>query len=369
MKSGTSLSRRAFIKGMAVASAAVLCPGRLSLVSPCLARGGPEPSLGVHHEWGTLKEAIVGAPYVRFPVSMPLAIRRRIPPEWLALFDAHPGQTLASAAPGLYHRIHGQMEAVISVLRDRGVTVHRPAEMTPGELGYLAELFPACGAQLYPRDPLLVIGERALETELFFPFRRRERFGIRRALEGRFARAGVAVSAMPPALPVDGMGGWGQGPILEGGDVLLLGQDILVGLSGNASNAEGVRWLARCLGPGYRVHGVRLSQRFLHLDCCLSAPRPGLALICREAFMDGIPDCLKGWELMAVSLREALGAFACNGLILDETAMLLDGRLSSLAKRLRAAGQEVIEVPFDAVAFFGGSLRCWHQALVREGSL
>ncbi|VVS93875.1 dimethylarginine dimethylaminohydrolase family protein [Desulfoluna spongiiphila] len=363
------ISRRTLIKGMAVASLVMagFGMGRIYRPGRTSARAG-EP-LGVAHEWGTLKEALVGSPHVKIPETLSPEMRRWFPRKWQAFFDAHAGKSLAEADSELYQRLDRQMRAVIEVLRDRGVTVYRTPEMTPSDLGYLDSAFPACGAQLYPRDPFLVVGDKAIETELLFPFRRRERFGIRRALARRVEPAGNSVISMPPLVPSRGDAPWGHGAILEGGDVLVLGRDLLVGLSGNASNPEGVRWLAGCLGPGYRVHGVRLNSGFLHLDCCLSTPRPGLVVVCRDAFPDGLPQCLDGWKTIDVSAAEALEGFACNGLILDEKAMVLADEVPRVADRLRAAGQEVMEVPFDAVTFFGGSLRCWHQALVRESTL
>jgi N-dimethylarginine dimethylaminohydrolase len=44
------------------------------------------------------------------------------------------------------------------------------------------------------------------------------------------------------------------GPYREGGDVLLDGEDIYVGISGKASDRNGAAWLAGFFGPGYRVH-------------------------------------------------------------------------------------------------------------------
>ena len=123
---------------------------------------------------------------------------------------------------------------------------------------------------------------------------------------------------MPPAVPSpeeDG-GGWGPGPFIEGGDVFLLGRDIYVGVSGNATNPAGVRWLQQYLGDGYRVHPIRLTETFLHLDCCLATLRPGLAIVCRDAFVDGLPDFLDGWTLLDVSLEDATERLACNGLVM-----------------------------------------------------
>ena len=144
---------------------------------------------------------------------------------------------------------------------------------------------------------------------------------------------------------------------------MLLGRDILVGNTGNASNTAGVKWLQRYLGDEYRVHEVKLSNHFLHLDCVLCTPRPGLAMICKEAFVDGIPEGIKDWKHIYVEPEEAEGKLACNGLVVDNKTIVIADTLPHLAKALRDAGQEVIETPFDAMYWQGGGFRCWHHPL------
>ena len=103
----------------------------------------------------------------------------------------------------------------------------------------------------------------------------------------------------------------------------MLGPDIYVGVSGNASNTAGVRWLQRYLGRRYRVHEVALTKKFLHLDCCLATPRPGLAIVCREAFVDGLPAFLKDWKLIDVPFEDAKEKLGCNGLVLDDKTIMI----------------------------------------------
>ena len=97
-----------------------------------------------------------------------------------------------------------------------------------------------------------------------------------------------------------------------------------------------------------------------------STPRPGLAIVCREAFVEGLPEFLQGWELIDVPLADAKEKLGCNGLVLDQKSIIIATGLDYLADGLRAAGQEVIETPFDAVYQYAGAFRCWHHPLVRE---
>ena len=325
----------------------------------------------VHHEWGTLKEVVCGIPYFTIPAKLPKNVYNYAPTEGIKFFEATPGKSLEEADPDLYKKACSQMDAAVEILEERGITVHRPEPCNREEQEYLAGIFPACVIQFYPRDPMVVIGNRFIETGLFFPFRRRERFGVRRALADRLADSNAQVVSMPPEVPVpEGEdGSWGPGPFVEGGDTFLIGRDIYVGVSGNASNSAGVHWLQQYLGDDYRVHEVKLTKKFLHLDCCLATPREGLAIICREAFVDGVPEFMKNWELIELPYREAKEMLGCNGLVLDEKTIMIHTDLPHLSKALKEAGQDVIETPFDAVYRFAGAFRCWHHPLVRESQL
>lgn len=107
---------------------------------------------------------------------------------------------------------------------------------------------------------MLVIGDRFIETAMFNPMRRIERFPVRHTLAGRLEGCRVMALPEPVSLPEDEAGSLGPGPFLEGGDLFVLGVDIYVGVSGNASNAAGIQSLRHILGESYRVHEIGLSS-------------------------------------------------------------------------------------------------------------
>jgi glycine amidinotransferase len=221
--------------------------------------------------------------------------------------------------------------------------------------------------QIFTRDPILVIGNNVVETSMREPERRKERFGIRHAIEDRIIDDNINWVSMPQAIPAR-EDGYGPGPFLEGGDVLLVGRDIYVGYSGHASNLAGIHWLQRFLGRGYHVHPVQLKRGFLHLDVVLSLPRPGLAIVCRDAFINGLPDFLIDWDLIEVS-AEATTRLACNGLVLDQETYLCASEHDEVAEALTRHGQEVHTLLYDVVSLWGGSFRCSHHPLIRESEL
>lgn len=327
-------------------------------------------SIGVHHEWGSLKEVLVGFPNVRLPSKLAKAPRNFLPQESIRVIEENPGKALAEFDPELNKKFIAQVDAIIKILEGRGIVVHQVKKHVSSEEAFLANMNDSV-FQTFPRDPVLVIGDKVIETAMYEPNRRKERFAVRRTIGERVADSNAVLVSMPQPepFPADDEGRYGPGPFLEGGDVFLLGPDIYVGITGNASNKAGIDWLRKFLGADYRVHEVLLNNRFLHLDCVLATPRPGLAVICREAFVNGIPDFLRGWKLIDVSAEDAEGKLGCNGLVLDDKTMMVGEDMPELAEALRAEGTEVITTPIDGIHWQGGGFRCWHHPLVRESSL
>ena len=94
-----------------------------------------------------------------------------------------------------------------------------------------------------------------------------------------------------------------------------------------------------------------------------------LAVICREAFVKGVPEFLKDWKLIDVSVVDAEKKLGCNGLVLDEKTIIIGRDMPDLARALRAEGTEVLTTPIDGIYWQGGGFRCWHHPLVRESQL
>ena len=327
-------------------------------------------SLKVQYEWDKLRETVVGYPHIRLGSRLPRYVGNFMPPAAMALaaevLKEKAGLTLAEAVPELHEAAALQMDRAIALLRDRGIVVHQIDPFQPQEEAYLADLGYRNSQQYFPRDPIVVIGDTLVETAMYCPMRRSERFPIRRTLADRLRDCRVASIPEPAPLAEDEHGSFGPGPFLEGGDVFVLGPDIYVGNTGNASNRAGIQCLRDILGDAYRVHEIRLGRKFLHLDCVLSTPRRGLAVVCRDGFIDGLPSFLNGWDLIEVSAKDAEEKLATNMLVLDEKTDLVAAELPELGEALTRAGQDVITLPFSAVFMWGGAFRCWHHPLIRE---
>jgi N-dimethylarginine dimethylaminohydrolase len=135
------------------------------------------------------------------------------------------------------------------------------------------------------------------------------------------------------------------------------------------SNEAGYQWLKNILGNQYKVNRVRLIESVLHLDCVLSVPRRGLAIICEEAFVDGLPKEIKNWDLIRVRLED-VKRLAVNGVPVNSRNYILsynrhnDNRY--IQAELEKRGIRVHRVFFGTHNGQGGSLRCATQPLKRK---
>ena len=233
-------------------------------------------------------------------------------------------------------------------LRETAVLDHDPLCRALEHEGVIVH----CLRDTPPRDPLIIVGPHLIEGSLRGPERQEERFALRPLVQQVAARRGVQWTSVPP--------GWANavdGPWLEGGDVLLNGREIYVGMSGRASDMAGIDWLERLLGADYRVIPMALRSSVKHLEDVLALVRPGLLICCPELLVDGLPTALRSWDAIVLSPREA-ETHAAHLLVLDERRALVN--IGRVAGELGRHGVETIAIAG------GGALRAAHQPLWRE---
>ena len=200
-------------------------------------------------------------------------------------------------------------------------------------------------------------------------YRRSDILGIVRLLRDRLSGTTTRWVSMPlldySLMVKDGKFDKTGFPVLEGGDVIVLGKKIFVGTSANSttgSSERGYLWLKNYLEPqGYDVERVRLPEDILHLDVALSVPKPGLIIVCPEAFVDGIPSYFKDWKRIEVT-KDETRYLATNGLPLDQKNYIMgvNGHFNDkrISKELKANGIKVYKVFFESHTKLGGSIRC-----------
>ncbi len=316
---------------------------------------------GVHHEWGRLREVVIGiSPAEDFVVFYEASQRWLVPPSD-AFSRQHAGRRLIDIDPEWAMRIERQADTLAELVAREGVVVHRPERLKGDERTFLAPN--GEGAQLFPRDGMIVIGNHVIDASLRLKCRQRERYGLRPIIQHVVQQRGAHWSSVPLGSPacVDG-------PFLEGGDTLLNGHEIYVGISGCASDLAGADWLQALLGDSYRVIPVAMKSDVLHLDCALALIKPGLLVWCPEKFIDGLPMSLRDWDAIIVSRDEA-NLLATNGLVLEEGRIIIDAGNARVIGELRKRKVDVIPLPFDGPISTGGGLRCAHHPLLRESVL
>ena len=325
--------------------------------------GAPDKAIAVHHEWGKLKEVIVGIGDDLFMPSYCEALSFFYDPGHIEKMKKYGGVDERKLAPADVKQAKEQIDNLARVLEKQGVIVHRSHRLSPEEMQYL-DYVQKGSHFFYARDPVLVIGNNVIETAICIPFKVKERYALRPILRKRLAGSKANYISMPVPSPV-----FGRDQIyLEGGDVLLNGRDIYVGISGRGSSPEGARWLQNFLGPEYRVHQIKLSHEFEHLDCVLALVRPGLGVRCSAGIIDALPEAIRNWDYVEVTKEEAkkLGA---NLLVLDDKTVIIDKQHHRIGEELKKKGIKVIEIPYDKVAINGGGLRCSHHPLIRASVL
>jgi glycine amidinotransferase len=309
---------------------------------------------------------IVGRPFYRIPAPFPDELAEGVSVALWRKVKAREGQTMETAMPAEYLRCAAQIDAVVRLLEREGVKVHRVPAFAPGEEDYLRASHSE-SMQFFPRDPILVVDDHVVELCLRDGRRRRERAPLRRLLDERCAPTTMATTATTatmdfPDPPESEEEPW---PYLEGGDCLVLDDEVLVGVGSRGSNAMGADWLQKTLEESRRVTQVTLSADFPHLDLALGFVRAGLGIVCREALPEGLPRSLKHWEWIEISREEALVAMAANGMPLDARRFLLPAQANRVAHELTERGCAVTQLPFDTVTAFKGGLRCWSHPLAR----
>lgn len=322
-------------------------------------------SIEVESEWATLKECVYGSPdsWV-LPVFLS-DVKLRAQGEFGKFWAENQGRDVKEADPALFAEFSGQIQGAIDLLESLGVRVH-----VAGPISEENRKFPRGQdhgvATAWMRDPFVTIGNNVIELAPRSYFHRRQRFAIREILASTMER-GARYFAQPDGGADDYNEGPGWG-YLEGGDVFVLGKEILVGNSGGCSNPEGARWLQHVLGNDYRVSTVKIDAMFPHLDCVLMTPREGVAVASLEALPEGLPDFMKDWDVVEVPKALAKSHMACNNLVLDDRTVVIpaEDALDSIADALKARHFDVTRIPYRVPCMAGGSFRCAHQPLIRN---
>lgn len=170
------------------------------------------------------------------------------------------------------------------------------------------------------------------------------------ARPGVASRRGETVAVAATLAPYRPLGAISAPATLDGGDVLRVGRDVYVGVSGR-TNAEGVRQLADLVVPhGYRVHVVE-TRGCLHLKSAVSCAADDL-LVGNPEWIDAKQ--FGGLTWIDVDPSEP---FAAN-VVHAGNAVLCAAAAPRTRARLESLGLDVRVVDVSELAKAEGALTC-----------
>jgi dimethylargininase len=227
----------------------------------------------------------------------------------------------AWAEPPSFERLMIQHRAYVAALREAGLSV----EMLPNLAAYPDAYF--------VEDVAVVVPDLAIITRPGAPQRRGE---VDHIIEALSVHRNVVRLEAPATL--------------DGGDVLVAGRRVFVGLSAR-TNEAGFSSLRELLRPhGYSVEAIPVAAG-LHLKSSVTLIGPE-AIVVTPAFADRAE--LADFEQIVV--REA-DAYAANAVWINDHLLVAAG-FPALAERLLGRGLELIELDMSEVAKMDGGLSC-----------
>jgi dimethylargininase len=190
----------------------------------------------------------------------------------------------------------------------------------------------------FVQDPVLIIDGQAIITRMGAPTRRGEEESLGKALEGRFSL---------PLASIEAPG------TLEGGDVLILPDRVVVGQS-ERTNKEGIAQLSDILAArGVPVTGVPLSG-YLHLLSAVSYLGRGVMLAAGEDLTTHPALRGRSFEVIIAPPEEV---YAVNTLAVGDRVIVPAGYPRVVAA-LTERGFEVLSVPVSQFAAADGGVTC-----------
>lgn len=318
--------------------------------------------IGVYNEWGRLREAFVGIE------------DHYVEPEYIPAFDwmgqegqeyckKFGGRKSIEVLPEKIEALRAQIEAHVKVLQEFGVKVHRNLPLRYQEEETFLDNVQKGRVYSGGADFFRVIGKNIiLLNNLRYPFRRKQVYTVRPALEPLLKGADARYVALPPASPH-----YTEDDIyLENGDIMLDGYNVYVGFSGLATSEAGIDWLRQFLGPEYRIYKIPLANNVLHLDTVLMLHRPGL-LCYYPGLVRELPQPLQHWDKIEIRAEIGEGShFGANNLALDERTVIISQEYQRLVPEFRKRGYETIVQPYGVSVEYGSGPRCLTGVLTRD---
>src|SRR5699024_8009405 len=223
----------------------------------------------------------------------------------------------------------------LKVMRDHGIRVIE------------IEADPTLNEQVFTRDIGMTIGDQVFVAEMATELRQREIIHFNQLLDEQ--------NIPHQAIQVDS---------IEGGDVIVDGETIWVGISGRTTK-KASKALQQLLAD-FLIESIYLADEILHLDCTLNLVSGETALIYTDGIGEADYQKLRSrYQCIDVDHDEQF-TLGTNVLSIEAGKVISLPENKRTNRKLREAGFEVIEVPFNEIIKSGGSFRCCTMPVWRE---
>lgn len=143
---------------------------------------------------------------------------------------------------------------------------------------------------------------------------------------------------------------------LEGGDVLVDGNKVFVGIS-ERTTMEGVQFLKNVLSEEYEVIPLILKPGFLHLDVVFTIINSSLSLVYKEGFDEESFDKLCDYKKILITEEEQF-KLGTNVFVIDKNNIIVNVNHKRIIEEIKNNGLNVIPLDFSETSKVGGAFRC-----------
>jgi glycine amidinotransferase len=342
-----------------------------------------------HTEWGTLGEVILGSHYNTTVGSLDVSMEMLFHDNLQRMNRKHPGYNYTIRKEYIEEREEDTC-GLADLLTSLGVIVRRPAvlqDVRPIVTPHWQSVTKACDN---PRDRVLIIGDRIIETPCCVRTRYFENDLLKPLFYEYFTRGARWTSAPQPMMKDASfdrsyVGGEtrtcdeGMELMFDAAQCLRFGRDILFNAS-TRNHRMGIAWLRRELGSDFRVHEVSITDN--HLDGAMMPLRPGKLLVNDRMVgkLHLLPKGLHKWDVLHVKdedrteygnddLLLSSTRIDVNVLSLDTERVLVNKQAIGTIRMLEKHGFLPIPIRFRHSRIFAGGIHCVSLDIRRDDAL
>lgn len=211
--------------------------------------------------------------------------------------------------------------------------------------------------QIFTRDIAFVIDDKFIVANMKEPLRQGEIKGLEFVLEQIKPEDIIRIP---------------EGATIEGGDVLVHGNHVFVGIS-KRTNYEGFEFV-KSQFPNKQFHALELvvsddpKVNILHLDCTFQPVGEGFAIFYEEGFLkrpDILFDLFPEDKLIRINQQEKYEMFP-NIFSIGPKDVLIEKNFTRLINELELRGITCHPVKYSETSKLSGLLRCSTLPLIRE---